>query len=443
MSRLEDFVAFIEESTWSAAPAPVRERLTLSVANWLAATMGGALDPEAGPLIQGALALGSGHLCLVGVGRRAGAMAAVWGNASLAHLQDFDDTHLATVVHPSAPVIPAALAAAEASRARPASFLEACLVGEEVAIRLGLALDLTGTDRGWHYTAVVGPVAAAAAAGKVMGLDRERLAHAVGLAAAAPTGLRASFGSHAKAYQVGRAGALGWAAASAAGQGVTADLSCLRALGRAVSAGLDEEVLTAALGERWHVADNTFKPYACGIVLHPLIEAAAGIREEGVRPEEVTRITARVHPLVLDFTAIAAPTRGLEGKFSAAHALAVGLVDGTAGPEQFSDARVTDPLIRALWARAEIVGDETMGRDAAEVEVEAGARRVIRRVSHARGSLERPMTREDLRHKFEQLVLPTIPRAHADRLWELTFALEGEEDLAPWLEATWDWRPRA
>jgi 2-methylcitrate dehydratase PrpD len=167
--------------------------------------------------------------------------------------------------------------------------------------------------------------------------------------------------------------------------------------------------VTDELGERFEISFNTYKPFACGIVIHPSIDAAVQLRDRGIVPEQVARVELRVHSLVLELTGKKEPRDGLQGKFSVYHGVAVGLVFGRAGEQEFSDEIVNRPDVVALRNKVQASVDDTIDEAAAQVTaVLSDGRREVVRVEHAIGSLERPLSDAELDAKFSTLVSPVL-----------------------------------
>lgn len=328
-----------------------------------------------------------------------------------AHLDDFDDTHLATVIHPGAATLGAAWSAGWLTGPSGEELLTAFALGCEVQLRLGLAVTPDHYDRGWHITGTCGVIGAAVTAALLGGLDRDGLATALRLASLMTLGHRESFGTEVKPFHAGKAAANGVAAAEEAARGtLAADAArtlpgvgdLLRAL---APGGRHPGRLLDLFGSAWELADNTFKPYPCGIVAHPGIDAAVEAHQGGVDPSAVTRVRYRCHPLVPELMGRRQPATGLEARFSAVHGVAAGLARGTGGLAEFSDAAAIDPVLSGLRSRVEMSPEEGMSRDAATLEVETGEGMLTTwRVAHARGSLPRPLTGQELIGKAEALV---------------------------------------
>jgi len=198
--------------------------------------------------------------------------------------------------------------------------------------------------------------------------------------------------------------------------------------GNPVPVGLSREQEEAAF---YHEAAlNTYKPFACGIVIHPVIDGCAQLKARGVTPEQVQRIELKVHPLVLELTGNKEPADGLQGKFSVYHGAALGLMIGRAGETEYSDAIVTRPDIVALRRKVVAVVDQGIAEESADVTaILADGRREQVFVEHAIGSLQRPMSDAQLESKFGQLVSPVLGSDRVASLIAACRALPGAGDL--------------
>jgi 2-methylcitrate dehydratase PrpD len=273
-------------------------------------------------------------------------------------------------------------------------------------------------DRGWHITGSTGMLGAAAACARLLGLDRHRTAMALGIAASQPIGVREQFGSMTKPFHPGGAARAGLMSALMAKHGYTSSARALeapRGLAQTFSTKCDWREITDGLGQRFEISFNTYKPYACGIVIHPGIDGCVQLRAaHELRAEDIERVDLVVHPLVLELTGKTAPQSGLESKFSVYHACAAGLIFGKAGEDEFSDAVVGQPDVLALRARVTARGDEAVDEASADVTISCKDGRVLHVfVAHAIGSLERPMSDADLERKFHSLVDPVLGDARA------------------------------
>jgi 2-methylcitrate dehydratase PrpD len=342
------------------------------------------------------------------------------------------------VIHPGSPIVPAALALGELSGATGAQVLDAVVLGMEVALRVGLAAGHGHFDRGWHLTGTAGHFGAAAAAARLLGLDAGRTAAALGIAGTQVAGLQVALGSMTKAFHPGKAAANGVEAALLAERGLTAPPKVVegrRGFLEVSAPEPDAALVTAELGERWEAEANAIKPYACGIVSHPALDAAVGLRGR-VPLAAIRRIVARVNPVVLDVMGVKDPRDGLQSKFSVYHCVAVGLIDGAGSPLQFSDARAVDPEVRRVRARVDAELDPEMSRDAANLTVELRDGTVVEEaVEHARGSAARPLTDADLRAKAAALTAADPDDARVADLMDLALAVDELDGLAPLVAA--------
>ena len=188
--------------------------------------------------------------------------------------------------------------------------------------------------------------------------------------------------------------------------------------------------LTAGLGDGWLIESNGHKPYACGVVLHPLIDAVIAIRNrDKIDPAAVSEISLRVNPLVLSITGVTDPSTGLQSKFSTLHSAAVALIDGAAGTAQYTDAKATDPAVAALRRKVKPVADDTLRKDEAHAAIVAGGKRHEIHVDHASGTAGNPMTDAQIEAKFLANATPVIGTDRAKRAAEWVWALEKQTDM--------------
>ena len=359
-------------------------------------------------------------------------------NASLvngisSHIFDFDDTDLRTIVHPAGPVAPALLALAEYRQISGADFLHALIVGVEVECRIANAVYPQHYDVGWHITGTVGPFGAAAAAGKVLGLSEQQMVWALGLAATQPVGLREMFGTMTKSFHPGRASQNGLLAAFLAGQNFTSSdqpLEAARGWANVLSTARDYHQITDKLGGRYQIAFNSYKPFPCGVVIHPAIDGALQLRAENhLVADQIDRIDLRVHPLVLELTGKKAPRTGLESKFSIYHAVAAAVVYGRVGEPAFSDQAARDPAVIALRERVSATVDQAIGEDQVRIAIVLkDGRRLDKFIEHATGSARNPMTDAQLEAKFKSLAEGILPAGGTSRLIDFCWNMEKAAD---------------
>ncbi len=435
---LADFVATHPSKGWSDAIEREAHRTLLNY-------FGCAIGASRHPTLESALATvnefdPAPQATLFGRRERVDMANAAMLNGISSHTFDFDDTHLRTIIHPAGPVASAALALAEHTGAGGRLLVDAVVLGVDVTCRVGNAIYPDHYDRGWHITGSTGMVGAAAACARLAGLDAQRTAMALGIAASQPVGIREQFGTMTKALHPGAAARAGLVSALLAKHGYTASpraLEAPRGLMQTYSDKCDWSEINGALGERFEIASNAYKPFACGVVIHPAIDGCVQLRNaHRLTAADIDRIDLRVHPLVLELCGKTTPRTGLEGKFSVYHACAAGIVFGQAGEAEFADDVVRREDIVALRGRIHATVDDAIGEAAADVTIHATDGRVLHLfIAHAVGSLERPMSDDDLARKFHGLVDPVLGAARAAQLRELCEKIGTTADLSALFEA--------
>ncbi|MDE2342716.1 MAG: MmgE/PrpD family protein [Betaproteobacteria bacterium] len=413
---------YVVQARYEDLPAKVRHEGVRTLLNWVGVAVGGshhetiecavsALAPFSGP----------GQASLLGRHERFDIMNAAFVNGVSSHVFDYDDTHLKTIIHPAGPVVSAILALCEYQPVSGRDFLNALVLGVETSCRIGNAVYPNHYDAGWHITGTTGPFGAAAAAGKLLGLSEQQMVWALGLAASQPVGLRESFGSMTKSFNPGRAASNGLFAALLASRNFTSSdgmIEAKRGWANTISTKQDYREITEGLGQRYEAALNTYKPFACGIVIHPAIDAAIQLRNEyHLTPDQIASVALHANPLVLELTGKKTPSTGLEGKFSVYHAVAVALVEGAAGEKQFSDRAVQDPRIVALRQKVHVQVDPAVHPEQVDLQIVlTDGRKLQRHIAHAVGSVEVPMSDRQLEAKFTDLAEGILPPEQIRRL---------------------------
>jgi 2-methylcitrate dehydratase PrpD len=364
---------------------------------------------------------GNAQASVLGRHERLDILHAALMNGMTSHTFDFDDTHLKSVIHPAGPVASAIVALAEFLPVSGAAFVEAFALGVETECRIGNAVYPSHYDIGWHITGTAGVFGAAAAAGRLLKLSEQQMLWALGIAATQSSGLREMFGSMCKPFHPGNAAKNGLMAALLAQKDFTSSVQSIeakRGFANVLATERDYTQITDHLGESWELLSNTYKPFACGIVIHPTIDGCVQLRNvHGVKAGDIAAIELKVHPLVLELTGKTAPQAGLEGKFSVYHCAAAAIIDGEGGEAVFSDARVADPAIIALRNKVKATVQAGIHEDQADITIRLNDGRVLHHfVEHAIGSLARPMSDSDLEAKFHGLCDPVLGREAAARL---------------------------
>ena len=400
---LARFVATHPSKGWSE---DVDHEAHRTFMNWLGCAVGAAHHEAADAALSAVNMLQpAAQASVLGRSEKVDMASAALLNGITSHTFDFDDTHLKTIIHPAGPVASAVLAMAEHLGNSGREVIDALVIGIDVSCRVGNAMYPDHYDRGWHITGSTGTLGAAAACARLLKLDVPQTAMALGIAASQPIGMREQFGTMTKPFHPGGAARAGLMSALLASKGFTASPKALeapRGMMQTIATKNDWNEITYELGERFEISFNSYKPFACGIVIHPSIDACAQLRKQGVTPEQIDRIELKVHSLVLELTGKKEPQDGLQAKFSVYHGCAAGLTFGFAAEDEFSDAVVTRPDMVALRRKVVATVDDSIDEASADVTaVLLDGRRVHVFVEHAIGSLKNPMSDTQLESKFQ------------------------------------------
>jgi len=414
----------VVESKWADIPSSVRNEARRSFFNWLGCTIGGTRHEASETALALACAFtGPRQATAIGTSHRLDIFHAAWVNGISSHVFDFDDTHLRTVIHPSPPIAPAILALGEYRPVSGADFIHAFALGIEVACRIGNAVCPAHYNIGWHSTSTAGVFGAAVAVGKLLGLDQQQMAYALGLAGTQASGLRENLNTMGKFLHPGHAARDGMTAAFLAQRNFTASeriLEAPRGFANVLSQERNLDEILDGWGSRFEVLVNTYKPYPCGVVLHPIIDACLHFaREEGIAAADVESVRLQVNFLVQEVTGKRHPQVGVDGKFSVSHCVAVSFIDRRVEEDQFTDGRVLDPQVVALSDKVVVAVDPGIAADEVRMElVLRDGRRLTRHVEHALGSLKQPLTDAQLEEKFRRLCADILKPQQIDRLVE-------------------------
>jgi 2-methylcitrate dehydratase PrpD len=415
-------------------PAAAQHEALRSVLNWAGCAVGGSNHAAVERALAALQEFSAGPQCsLFGRRERVDASHAALLNGMSAHVLDFDDTHLRTLLHPSVPVASALMALAERGPVLSGrAFLLAFLVGVEIECRIANAIWFEHKSH-WYITGTAGVFGAAAAAARALALDEVQTAHALGVAAAQAAGMREMAGTMTKSFIHGRAAQNGLLAALLARQGFTAADTSLEGdngFVKVMARKYDMTAITAGLGSTFEILSNSYKPYACGVVAHPVIDACIQLRN--ARPDlvrDIERISLRVSPRAIELTGIKSPPNGLKSKWSIYHSAAVSLIDGAAGEHQYTDARVNDAVVRSLRERIDAVADGTLSEIEAKVTLTfRDGTTLHRHVERVIGSAENPMSDRDLEAKVRGLAEGVLPAARTESMIGACWGLKDLDD---------------
>ncbi|MET8307880.1 MULTISPECIES: MmgE/PrpD family protein [unclassified Micromonospora] len=429
---------FAAGTGYDSLPAPVVDSVRKRILDIL------GLCVAAGPLptSQAALAYvaeqgGRGQARVIGLAEAVPAPLAAFGNGVLAHSLDYDDTHLPSVLHPSAAVVPAALAAAELAGASGQDTVAAIAVGLEVCVRLGMAgYDLEAGnsvffEHGQHATSICGALGGAAAAARLLGLDAAGILDSLGIAASMASGLIEAnrTGGTVKRIHCGWSAHSAVSAALLARRGITGPPTVLEGRFGFFEAFLrgeyDATAISRGLGTQWAVPGIFFKPYPANHFTHAGIDAAGALRARGLDVDDIETITLGVPTAVIrtigqPIEVKRAPETGYQAQFSGPYTVVAGLLGGGGlgvGLADFTDELARDPYRRALMAKVEVVADERC--DAIFPNQFPAVLRIRTRqgtdwteeILTNRGGPDRPLSDAELATKFRDNVTGRLPAA--------------------------------
>ena len=430
----ESLARKIVATQWEDIPLPVRHQAKRSFMNFFAVALAGCRT-EPVETALGSLAEFSGgrQVTVVGRSERIDALSAAFLNAAGANVHDFCDTHIRTVIHPTAPVAPALLAYAELRHASGPDLLLALILGNEVQARIGLAISPSHYERGWHITSTCGVFGAASGSGKLAALDERRMVSALGIAATQSAGLCECLGTPAKSVSVGNAARNGlWSAllAERGFEGPPEPLAGVQGFYHALAETADLSGITDHWGESWQIMATSYKPYPCGFVIHPVLDCVLDWRRDHPAAD-VARVVVRGHPLLSVRTDRPDISTGRESQVSVQHAVAAALVTGKAGLDQFTDACVRDPKVIALRSKVELLRDDSLSTIAAAVDITTADGRTHRLSQPAaRGSDVNPLADSDLEAKLRTAAAGWDSRYDTRPLIEAIWTLDRRADVS-------------
>jgi 2-methylcitrate dehydratase PrpD len=404
------------------SPAAVHEAKR-AVLDWIGCALAGSRHPTAQKLLATFAEIGSLPVSTV-----------------LGHVLDFDDTHLGGVIlHTSTATLPALFALGERRKSSGRDLMVALAAAFEAGIRVGQAAPRHHFG-GWHLTGTLGTIAATAGSARLIGLDDQQTTYALGIGCTQAAGMQQNRGSDCKSLHAGNAAYHGVLAAMLASNGFNSSPEILEgSLGfvKIFSSTQQIDAITAGLGQSWKITGNGYKPYACGIVLHPLIDAMIEVSRQANQPAGLLdRVEVLVHPDVIRITGVDTPGTGLMSKFSSNHAAAVAYIDQAAGVSQFSNERASDPAVQALRKLIQIktVPSFRLDQAAATVFTKSGAKYEAR-IEHATGTISNPMSDQALSEKFLGNATMAISTDRARRVADLIWRLDSLKDVGDLVRA--------
>jgi len=419
MNITKNLASFVAKTKFDDLPMEVVEHAKFCILDWLGAALAGCVEKPAKLIVSMVRGMGGRHeSTVIGTCFKTSCANAALANGTIGHAAEMDDIHEDAIIHPAAPIVPAALAVAERNNASGQELITAVVLGYEVEIRIGMAINPSHYNF-WHTTGTCGTFGAAAAAGKVLGLEEGKLINAFGIAGTEAAGLIEVFGTMSKPLNAGKAAMNGVIAAMLAQSGFNSSSTILEAekgYCRAVSKEFKHKKLTDKLGKNFELVNNVFKRHAsCGHT-HGAIDAMIHITEEyGVKPVDVDRIVVATYPIAADVVGKNyEPKTASEAKFSLPFCVATALIYGRVGMGEFSRAKLEDQESIELSKRIRVVDDPefanmTLGPAMVTLVTKSGEERKCR-VDVPKGYPKNRLTGREIEQKFKTLASSTLPK---------------------------------
>lgn len=422
------FARFAVETERRDIADTAREMLLLSLLDWAAVGIAGTGEPVARILRAQAMdEAGTEQAHVFGHARAFPVRMAAMVNGTTSHALDYDDTHFDHIGHPSVAILPAALAMGEHLGASGEAFQDAALIGAELSIRIGTWLGRAHYQGGFHQTATAGTFGAAAAAGRLAGLDRAQMGAALGLAATRASGLKSQFGTMGKPFHAGLAAANGVEAVQLIMHHFKPNPQALESDQGFAATHMGENNVAALedLGSDWRFSRISHKFHACCHGLHATLEALRQVA--GIDPKRIADITITTHPRWLSVCNIAAPQTGLEAKFSYRMVTAMALLGhDTARLESYSDALCQNPDITALRERVSVTTSEALTETQSQVTLRL-TDGTLRELAH---DLDAPLPIDERRQRLRAKAAALLGEDREDRLWTMIAGNAAPGDLA-------------
>jgi 2-methylcitrate dehydratase PrpD len=432
---------FIVRSRYEDVPEKTRKDARRALVNSMAATLGGCRNDVVVRLTDSLLPFaGTGPAPLIGHDRKMDVPNAAFVNGATAGVLDFCDTHFPTVMHPSATVVGALYAFAGSQKVSGRQFLHAFILGFEAQARVGNSVTPHHYAHGYHITSSCGVFGSATAIGKLLGQDEQRMLWTIGNASTQSAGMVKACGFMSKSIGVGNAAKNGLLAASYAEQDLDAPPQSLEGKFGYCAVMAPEPkygAITDKLGESWEFDRNAFKAYPAGIVIHPVIDACLDLRGRNITADRIAQVQVRGNPLMGNLTNRPVVETEREAVVSVQHSVAVAFIDGGVGIKQYWTDRVTDRQVIALRDKVTFEPDPSLpvGPIRMTLRTTDGALHEAN-VDHWRGSLERPLSDDDLERKLAELAAIGAPHCDTRRLADMLWRIEDIDDVNEIVAAT-------
>ncbi|MFC1914296.1 MmgE/PrpD family protein [Chloroflexota bacterium] len=441
----EGLSQFIVDTTYDRIPRKAVETAKWGILDCIGVTLAGSLTPEVS-IIEEYLKETGGIQVATVVGRRLGTTApqAALINGVSAHSLDYDGTNKTWRGHPSVVLLPLVLALGEKMGATGKEVILAYIIGFEIGAKISSGIT-DHYDFGWHSTGTIGTMGGAAAASKLLGLDVDKVRATLGMAASMSSGSRQNFGTMTKPFHAGMAAHNGIVAALLVKKGYTAATNIIEApmgFAKLMSGNgeINQEKMTQNLGNPFDITSAGFaiKPYPCCRFTHRCIDAILSlIKEYQIKADQVSKIVCKTTPAVKDVLIHPRPKSGQEAKFSMQYCMAVALLDGKIGLEQFVDERVNKPDVQSIISKVYYDHD---GQPASINEARMVPEEVLVRlqdgteyrqaITTAKGEPDNPMKEEEITAKYRDCASQVLTSGNQERTLQLILGLESLDKIS-------------
>ena len=448
MEATRKVAEFVVKATFKDIPREAVAFAKQAFLDCVGVTLAGSISLPA-KIIIGLVKENGGHpkAAVVGGGFKTSSPEAALVNGTSAHVLDYDDTNSSVAGHPSAFLVPPVLALGEELGISGKEALVAYIIGLEVAAKVGRCINKGHYEKGWHATATLGTLGAAAAGAKILKLDTHQVRMALGIAASEAAGLRQNFGTMTKPLHAGNASRNGIIAAMLAKRGFTADESILEAeFGFCNLFSRDNrydlEKITADMGQPFDAVTPgiNLKPYPACRGAHSALDAMlALVRGDNISGMDVENIEVRTHPLNANTLIRSNPRSGVEGKFSMQFCMAIALLNKEVGLNEFTDEKLLDARTQDLIKRVKMIADPTLEDAAKSAKTEylpsivrvrmKNGREFMKRVDFPRGHPYVPLSQEELLKKYRDCAGLVMPKEDVEQSLDMISNMEAIKDV--------------
>ncbi|NLT95173.1 MAG: MmgE/PrpD family protein [Clostridia bacterium] len=439
MTLAEKLAEFISECNFNDFSPEIILKAKMCLLDWLGCAIAGANHENCKSLIEIALQNGGREeATIIGIGKKVPVLWATFANGAISHAVEMDDGHKWSILHPGVTVIPSALSLSEALDCSGKELLTAIIVGYDIAIRVGEAVG-SSHYKIWHTTATCGTFGAAAAASKLLKLNKNQIADALGNAGTQSAGLWQFLedGAMTKVLHTAKAGFNGQLSAIASQKGFTGPHAIFegeKGFLKAMSPLPDPSCLIRNLGEKFKILESNFKVHAsCGHTHSPIDACIKARNEYNIQPTEIKRIIIHTYQTAYELTANYEPNNSFEAKFSMPYCAAAALIHGEVDSSKFSDDMLKDPAIRKLISKIEMVIDPQFNDifpdcRPVKIEIETGDRCIEIENFFRKGDPENPLSVDEIVGKFKNLTAGIISEAHFANITNTVLQIDGLSD---------------